>query len=161
MRSVERWPNIHLKSSVFTTQNFLQYVWPYFNIMHEKVKLLLGSFNFCQCHWNYVCRSLDLLKPKSLHKKWSFPLSFFSKIWPNPQETANLVTFTEEILNGKLHFSCSNCCKLDIHYWSSSKKIMKFHLLYLTDVFHSVMLKNVAFLPEIYSIASTDSFSFY
>ena len=26
----------------------------------------------------------------------------------NPQETADLVTFTEEILNGKLHFSCSN-----------------------------------------------------
>ena len=23
---------------------------------------------------------------------------------PNPQKTANLVTFTEEILNGKLHF---------------------------------------------------------
>ena len=23
---------------------------------------------------------------------------------PNPQETADLVTFTEEILNGKLHF---------------------------------------------------------
>ena len=27
---------------------------------------------------------------------------------PNPLETADLVTFTEEILNGKLHFSCSN-----------------------------------------------------
>ena len=23
---------------------------------------------------------------------------------PNPQETADLVTFTEEILNGKLHY---------------------------------------------------------
>ena len=28
-------------------------------------------------------------------------------MWPNAQETADLVTFTEEILNGKLHFSCS------------------------------------------------------
>ena len=28
-------------------------------------------------------------------------------MWPNPQETAGLVTFTEEILNGKLHFLCS------------------------------------------------------
>ena len=28
-------------------------------------------------------------------------------MWPNPQETADLVTFTEEILNGKLHFLCS------------------------------------------------------
>ena len=26
---------------------------------------------------------------------------------PNPQETADLVTFTEEILNGKPHFLCS------------------------------------------------------
>ena len=25
-------------------------------------------------------------------------------MWPNPQKTAGLVTFTEEILNGKLHF---------------------------------------------------------
>ena len=28
-------------------------------------------------------------------------------MWPNPQKTADLVTFTEEILNGKLHFLCS------------------------------------------------------
>ena len=28
-------------------------------------------------------------------------------MWPNPQETADLVTFTEEILNGKPHFFCS------------------------------------------------------
>ena len=26
----------------------------------------------------------------------------------HPQETADLVTFTEEILNGELHFFCSN-----------------------------------------------------
>ena len=26
---------------------------------------------------------------------------------PNPQETADLLTFTEEVLNGKLHFLCS------------------------------------------------------
>ena len=25
-------------------------------------------------------------------------------MWPNPQETADIVTFTEEVLNGKLHF---------------------------------------------------------
>ena len=28
-------------------------------------------------------------------------------MWPNPQETADLVTFSEEILNGKLHFLCT------------------------------------------------------
>ena len=28
-------------------------------------------------------------------------------MWPNLQFTADLVTFTEEILNGKLHFFCN------------------------------------------------------
>ena len=28
-------------------------------------------------------------------------------MWPNPQETANLVNFTAENFNGKLHFLCS------------------------------------------------------
>ena len=28
-------------------------------------------------------------------------------MWPNPQKTADFVTFTEEILNEKLHFLCS------------------------------------------------------
>ena len=30
----------------------------------------------------------------------------------NPQETADLVTFTEEIFHGKLHFSCSVWVKI-------------------------------------------------
>ena len=28
-------------------------------------------------------------------------------MWPNPQETADFVLFTEEIRNGKLHFLCT------------------------------------------------------
>ena len=28
-------------------------------------------------------------------------------MWPDPQETVDLVTFTEEILDRKLHFMCS------------------------------------------------------
>ena len=28
-------------------------------------------------------------------------------MWPTPQENADFATFTEEILNGKLHFLCS------------------------------------------------------
>ena len=28
-------------------------------------------------------------------------------MWPNPQFPGDLVTFTEEILNGKLNFLCS------------------------------------------------------
>ena len=29
-------------------------------------------------------------------------------MWPNSHETADLVTLTEEILNGKLHFLCND-----------------------------------------------------
>ena len=29
-------------------------------------------------------------------------------MWPNPQKTADLVTFPEEILKGKLYFFCSD-----------------------------------------------------
>ena len=35
-------------------------------------------------------------------------------MWPNPQETADLVTFTEETVNGKLYFLCSVTDKLNI-----------------------------------------------
>ena len=28
-------------------------------------------------------------------------------MWPNPQQTADLVTFTEELLDRKLYFLCS------------------------------------------------------
>ena len=31
-------------------------------------------------------------------------------MWPNLQEIVDLVTFTEEILNGKLHFLRSESC---------------------------------------------------
>ena len=34
---------------------------------------------------------------------------------PNPQETADLVTFTAEKLNGKLQFLCSVICIISSH----------------------------------------------
>ena len=42
--------------------------------------------------------------PNSLHKKWSFPLRTVSVNVIKSQETPDLVTFIEEILNGKLNF---------------------------------------------------------
>ena len=41
----------------------------------------------------------------TLYKKWDFP-GFLQQIWPNPQETADLVTFTEDILNEKPFVKC-------------------------------------------------------
>ena len=37
-------------------------------------------------------------------------------MWPNLQKSADLVIFTEEILNGKLHFLCSNEALTDQKY---------------------------------------------
>ena len=46
-------------------------------------------------------------------------------MWPNPQKTADLVKFTEEILNEKLHFLCSVYFTYEILYSS----LLKFLLL--------------------------------
>ena len=35
-------------------------------------------------------------------------------MWPNPQKTAGLVTFTEEIVNEKLRFLCSDNYDVEI-----------------------------------------------
>ena len=49
-------------------------------------------------------------------------------MWPNPQETADLVTFIEEILNGKLHFLFRASYSLgDLDSFQSS---VTFHIVY-------------------------------
>ena len=40
-------------------------------------------------------------------------------MWPNPQVNVDLLTFTEEILNGKLHFLCSDIFTCDMSYFAS------------------------------------------
>ena len=40
-------------------------------------------------------------------------------MWPDPQGTADLVIFTEEILNAKLHFLCSGNCNKMNHFPSN------------------------------------------
>ena len=67
---------------------------------------------------------------KVLHtaQKWNFSLKISpgsQQLWPNPQEVANLVTFTEEIFNGKLHFFCSFMMTNDIQFNGWPKCISK------------------------------------
>ena len=38
MHNVVKWPNILLKSCAVHTERFLKYVWPFYNIIHERVK---------------------------------------------------------------------------------------------------------------------------
>ena len=50
-------------------------------------------------------------------------------MWPNPQETADLVTFTEEILNEKLHFLCNVIAKHEAYGLDSlTLEFIKNHL---------------------------------
>ena len=42
-------------------------------------------------------------------------------MWPNPQFPADLVTITEEILKGKLHFLCS----VMVMIWWVSARLLK------------------------------------
>ena len=84
-------------------------------------------------------------------------------MWQNPQEAADLVTFTEEILNGKLHFLCIE--------WNISKKdngkLSKWYRTLLAEsIIVTKKLSNLAskqmrnspsFLPKVdISLASDD-----
>ena len=53
--------------------------------------------NFALYNWE---RNVWAMKRIKLRKKWNF----LQLMWPNLQIPADLVTLTEEILNGKLHF---------------------------------------------------------
>ena len=63
-------------------------------------------------------------------------------MWPNPQFPADLVTFPEEILNGKLHFLC--CAIWDhLHNLKNVKSIhgVVLHLVKLRSSISSVLHK--------------------
>ena len=46
-------------------------------------------------------------------------------MWPNPQVTADLVKFTEEILNGKLLFLCSTVIWEQVLWFSDSSDLAR------------------------------------
>ena len=48
---------------------------------------------------------------------------FHDKMWPNPQFPVDLVTFTEEMFNGKFHFLC-NICDL-VFLWNGNLNFEK------------------------------------
>ena len=60
-------------------------------------------------------------------------------MWPNPQETADLATFTEEIINGIFIF-CAVCFKA-FSYYSHLKIHQNFDAL--MEVFHNSISKFV------------------
>ena len=46
-------------------------------------------------------------------------------MWPNPLFPTNLITFTEEILNKKLYFFCSNMYSIQKLFYKISQNILK------------------------------------
>ena len=51
-------------------------------------------------------RILKVISNIHCTKNEVFHKGFLQSMWPNPQQIADLVTFTEENLNGELHFLC-------------------------------------------------------
>ena len=51
-------------------------------------------------------------------------------MWPNPQFPADLVTFTEESFNGKLHFLCSESSDVS-NFIENDQKFAPYHLVVL------------------------------
>ena len=86
--------------------------------------------------------SQQLFSGAALHKKMKFSIKdFFSKFL---QFLPDLVTFTEEILNGKLHFLCSSA--LDGYFWKFKGKEGRqifFGYLYLQSKCFKMRIKNV------------------
>ena len=75
-----------------------------------EVHVLIGNRMFKKIKHLDECKPLEnksiMNTKRTLHKEWVFHEGFLQQMWPNPQETADLVTLTEEILNRKLHFLC-------------------------------------------------------
>ena len=70
-------------------------------------------------HWSY--------SHERLHKKWKFPLRISSVNMTKSLETSDLVTLTEEIFIGKLHFLCreryyGNFCQKGHVYYENLKQ---------------------------------------
>ena len=110
------------KSFIIATGNILELVLKN-PLMGGRVKKMkknsvnVASYNVSQIHLfriftNVLSNYKAIFAPlfdqpteSSLHKKWNFPLRISSvNTTPNPQFPADLVTFTEEVLDGKLHF---------------------------------------------------------
>ena len=63
------------------------------------------------CYFSSTLQFQWILRDMSINlrctKNEVFHQGFLQEMLPNPQFPADLITFTEEILNGKLHFLCS------------------------------------------------------
>ena len=59
-------------------------------------------------------------------------------MWPNPQESADLVTFTEEILNAELHFLCSGSLRYELSFNKDIEVFLNRFWTYFRTIFVSI-----------------------
>ena len=76
-----------------------------YSILLKKMHELVSGKNSLQVIIGYVSERYQFLQVV-LHKKWSFPLRIFS-VNVTKFAVSDLVTFTEEIYNGKVHILCN------------------------------------------------------
>ena len=84
MHNVVKWPNILWRSCGVDTSRFLKYVWPFYNIVHQRVKHFYHARAFCNVHgawgsgltysqlWCFWERFYECV---SSQKKWSLTIS--------------------------------------------------------------------------------------
>ena len=70
-------------------------------------------------------------------------------MWPNPQFPADLISFTEEIHNGNLHFVCSVTLNVILYLFGHVLKIAIFVLIWKTINSDSNCLIDLASRMEI------------
>ena len=70
----------------------------YFKMENIAVKMFKKTWSWLWKKVGYHCTKNEV-----------FQWGFLQEMWPNPQKTADLVTFTKETLNGKIHFFCVVC----------------------------------------------------
>ena len=87
MYNVSKWPNILLKSCGAHTVRLLKYVWPFYNIMHEKVNSgFAKQKNSHKRYWGFylLYKLLSFVKViicKRLPKDWDLTLPILKIIW--------------------------------------------------------------------------------
>ena len=79
------------------------------NLMHQIKLDKITPLSICTLIYIIVDEAgVEVLFSDKLHcRKNEVFKRFLQQMWPNPQETADLVAFTSGTLIGKLHFLCS------------------------------------------------------
>ena len=92
-------------------------------------------------HLKRSSKDLLSIKQYTLHQNEVFYSGFLQWMWPNPRETADLVTFTEKFLNGKLHFLCSDSIWVEIKEYLNIQSLTFKHLIFFFIFIFSLAIR--------------------